>query len=80
MSVHFQNGQRCWQGVNRKSKVDILCGSTLGEVISTEEPEVCSYEFILKSFVGCTDEYARDNGLVVNRECSVDDKECSSFA
>jgi len=69
MSVHFQNGQRCWQGVNRKSKVDILCGSTLGEVISTEEPEVCSYEFILKSFVGCTDEYARDNGLVVNREC-----------
>lgn len=80
MSVHFDKGQRCWQGQNRKSKVDIMCGATLGELISTEEPEVCSYEFILKSFVGCTDDYARENGLVVDRECTVDDKDCSSIA
>jgi len=83
MYVLFQNGQRCWQGQNRKSKVDITCGSSLGELISTEEPEVCSYEFILKSFIACTDDYARENGLLVHEECAMDgdgNRECSSFA
>lgn len=42
--MHFTNGQSCWNGPQRSTKVRVICGSE-NKVISVTEPNKCEYQF-----------------------------------
>uniref|UniRef100_A0A0K0G0D5 Glucosidase 2 subunit beta n=1 Tax=Strongyloides venezuelensis TaxID=75913 RepID=A0A0K0G0D5_STRVS len=50
----YTNGQSCWNGPNRSTKVVTECGQET-ELVDATEPSKCEYVFTLKSPIACPD-------------------------
>ena len=53
-TVVFEEGQRCWNGIERSLKVQFECGKE-EEIVSLIEPSTCKYQAIMKSPCFCTE-------------------------
>ncbi len=51
--LHFENGQRCWQGMDRKAVVYTNCGVT-SAITLVEEPSTCSYSIHFDTPIACS--------------------------
>uniref|UniRef100_A0A0N4ZNG2 Glucosidase 2 subunit beta n=1 Tax=Parastrongyloides trichosuri TaxID=131310 RepID=A0A0N4ZNG2_PARTI len=51
---NYNNGQSCWNGPNRSTKITVQCGAET-ELVEASEPSKCEYLFTLKSPVACPD-------------------------
>jgi len=58
------NGARCWKGPSRSATAYVTCGEET-KVLNAEEPEMCVYEFDVKSPLACDDDYRIANDLPV---------------
>lgn len=56
-----KQGAKCWNGPKRSLSVTVICGGSDTKVISVEEPETCTYEMIMESYVACNEEFAQMN-------------------
>eukprot|EP00939_MAST-03C_sp_MAST-3C-sp1_P005295 g5295.t1 len=54
----FLNGQKCWNGPKRSMTVTIECGLET-ELLSVEEPSMCTYTSIMRSPAACDLRYAK---------------------
>ncbi len=52
-SLHFENGQRCWQGMDRKAVVLANCGVT-SAITLVEEPSTCFYSIQFDTPIACS--------------------------
>ncbi|KAK0417587.1 hypothetical protein QR680_013099 [Steinernema hermaphroditum] len=50
----YDNGQGCWNGPNRSTKVSINCGEQT-ELTEVSEPSKCEYLFVMTSPAACED-------------------------
>jgi len=61
--LKFSNGDKCWNGPKRSALVDVTCGPD-HILLSADEAETCVYHFVMKSPLGCTEEFALEEGLI----------------
>jgi protein kinase C substrate 80K-H len=50
--MKFENGQNCWNGPDRSTKVYLTCGSD-NKLIAVSEPNRCEYEFKFETPCAC---------------------------
>ncbi|TKR68418.1 hypothetical protein L596_024407 [Steinernema carpocapsae] len=50
----YDNGQGCWNGPNRSTKVVVNCGERT-ELVEVSEPSKCEYLFVMNSPAACED-------------------------
>ena len=50
----FEEGQRCWNGIERSLTVKFECGKE-EEIVSLMEPSTCKYQAVMKSPCFCTE-------------------------
>lgn len=48
----FEHGQKCWNGPQRTTKVQLKCG-TSNKITHVDEPSICSYEMVFESPSAC---------------------------
>jgi hypothetical protein len=53
VSLHFENGQRCWQGMDRRALVHTTCGVT-SAITLVEEPSTCFYSIQFDTPIACS--------------------------
>ena len=53
VSLHFENGQRCWQGMDRKAVVHTNCGVS-SAITLVEEPSTCFYSIQFDTPIACS--------------------------
>ena len=53
-TVVFEEGQRCWNGIERSLTVKFECGKA-EEIVSLMEPSTCKYQAVMKSPCFCTE-------------------------
>ena len=54
VSMTYPAGDKCASfGTQRQATIDILCADTPVAVISAEEPSLCDYHLVMKSYYGC---------------------------
>jgi hypothetical protein len=53
VALHFENGQRCWQGMDRKATVYTNCGVT-SAITLVEEPSTCFYTIQFDTPIACS--------------------------
>ena len=63
--LHFDQGQKCWNGPHRSAKVYLTCGA-LDRMFSAEEPETCTYRMNMESPLVCDLEFAKHNNLEIS--------------
>ena len=61
--MHFTEGTHCWAFGPRTADVFITCGPEQ-KMISSNEPTTCYYTFEVESPSGCTENFARINGIL----------------
>mmetsp|Transcript_6113 Transcript_6113/g.8901 ORF Transcript_6113/g.8901 Transcript_6113/m.8901 type:complete len:449 (+) Transcript_6113:12-1358(+) len=49
----FSNGQSCWQGPNRSTKVTLECGA-MEKIVNVDEPSKCEYTMTFQTPAACT--------------------------
>lgn len=52
-TLHFENGQRCWQGMDRKAVIHTNCGVT-SAITLVEEPSTCFYSIHFDTPIACS--------------------------
>lgn len=50
--MFFEHGQSCWRGPSRQTRVEMQCAE-VDQIVSVEEPEVCSYLIVFKTCAVC---------------------------
>jgi hypothetical protein len=55
--MSYENGDQCWNGPRRSTKVKIICGAD-DDIIAVDEPNRCSYVMKIKSPAACRQEEA----------------------
>lgn len=63
ITMHFTNGQHCWNHGARKADVTLQCGAT-NRLLSASEPATCAYALVFETPVACTETFAQQEGLV----------------
>ncbi len=53
VTLHFENGQRCWQGMDRRAVVYANCGVT-SAITQVEEPSTCFYSIQFDTPIACS--------------------------
>lgn len=51
--LNFENGQRCWQGMDRRAVVHTSCGLT-SAISLVQEPSTCFYSFQFATPIACS--------------------------
>eukprot|EP00474_Spongospora_subterranea_P003050 CRZ03508.1 hypothetical protein [Spongospora subterranea] len=72
----FTNGQRCWNGPERSTKVHLSCGSS-NQVLSMSEPSTCVYEMHFQTPASCSEtelERIQDNLTALQPKTHVRDE------
>ncbi len=59
----YTGGASCWNAGARSVRVTLECGAE-NKIIEVDEPNTCKYSMVLESPAGCTEEWAKENGLV----------------
>lgn len=57
----YENGQSCWNGPERSTLVELVCGSEL-ELVEASEPAKCEYKFLVRVPAACQDPKEIDVG------------------
>jgi protein kinase C substrate 80K-H len=70
--LHFEKGQRCWQGMDRKAVVHTNCGVT-SAITLVEEPSTCFYSIQFDTPIACS--LSTANALRQEIEAEVHDSE-----
>ncbi|GMG25811.1 unnamed protein product [Ambrosiozyma monospora] len=55
LKMHYNRGEKCWNGPIRKGSVTFQCG-TKNKILAVSEPEKCEYSFVVSSPIGCFQE------------------------
>lgn len=55
--MEYKNGDACWNGPRRSTRVRITCGVS-EEIVSVDEPNRCAYEMVIRSPAACRRELA----------------------
>ncbi|CAG9766825.1 unnamed protein product [Ceutorhynchus assimilis] len=63
----YDNGQNCWNGPNRSTKVNLFCGGE-NKVTSVSEPNRCEYAFDFETPAACHIAGSRDGEADVHDE------------
>ena len=50
--MFYDNGASCWQGPNRNTEVELLCGAE-NKIVSVDEPSRCTYKMVFKTPAAC---------------------------
>jgi len=84
VSVSYPAGEKCSQkapGVVRSASVDVQCANVDSVVVSAEEPELCQYHLVMKSYHGCPSSCPiTHNGLCDSHgHCAFDHSKKSSY-
>jgi protein kinase C substrate 80K-H len=58
----YDKGQSCWNGPERSTHVEIVCGEET-RLMEANEPAKCEYRFVLESPAACTDPAKLDEQL-----------------
>ena len=61
-TMKWKNGAKCWNGPHRSATVFLTCGSQT-QLLSSDEPQTCEYEFQMESHIGCDDIFKRINNI-----------------
>ena len=61
-TMKWKDGAKCWNGPKRSATVFLRCGSQT-QVLSSDEPQTCEYEFEMESHIGCDDLFKRRNNI-----------------
>nr|CCA24761.1 glucosidase 2 subunit beta putative [Albugo laibachii Nc14] len=51
----FGGGAKCWNGPERSTVVELICGTT-EEILSVDEPRTCEYRMVVSTHAACTDQ------------------------
>nr|CAD2194639.1 unnamed protein product [Meloidogyne enterolobii] len=57
----YEHGQSCWNGPERSTLVELVCGSEL-ELVEASEPAKCEYKFLVRVPAACQDPKEIDVG------------------
>ncbi|CAK5042096.1 unnamed protein product [Meloidogyne enterolobii] len=57
----YEHGQSCWNGPERSTIVELVCGSEL-ELVEASEPAKCEYKFVVRVPAACQDPKEIDVG------------------
>ena len=61
-TMKWKNGAKCWNGPHRSATVFLTCGSQT-QLLSSDEPQTCEYEFQMESHIGCDDIFKELNNM-----------------
>ncbi|KAL7076119.1 hypothetical protein ACQ4LE_004340 [Meloidogyne hapla] len=57
----YEHGQSCWNGPERSTLVELVCGAEL-ELVEASEPAKCEYKFLVRAPAACQDLKEMDVG------------------
>ena len=64
--MEFDNGQKCWNGPNRSTKIIFECYHE-NTIKSVQEPSTCKYEMIFQTPLGCKHSHIKDiDDIIIN--------------
>lgn len=52
--MNYVDGQKCWNGPKRSTRVELRCGS-LNKILSASEPSMCEYAMTFETPLACSD-------------------------
>lgn len=83
VSIRYPAGEKCsaTNAKPRSATVDVQCANTRSVIVSAQEPDICDYHLIMKSYYGCPSECpVTSNGLCDSHgHCAFDRKSKTSY-
>jgi protein kinase C substrate 80K-H len=61
-TMKWKGGVKCWNGPQRSATIFLTCGSQT-QLLSSDEPQTCEYEFEMESHIGCDDLFKQNNNI-----------------
>jgi hypothetical protein len=55
VSIRYPNGDECSKSnsKHRSATIDVHCANVKSVIVSAQEPEICDYHMVMKSYYGC---------------------------